>query len=861
MVVFSDDRTFIEKIRANPGIFIIILLVILLIALVVTGQVLGEYKVKRDIVPSASGVDFSYFEPVRVWGVRDGENLRIQGNLIEGSNICNTYTYENPYNQNFTPPNSRTAFRNYFTSVSRKQENSFLNDICVDVDQVRVQYVSQKCESAHNLNCIADTGEVIPSGSDEKFTYSCDYSLCTGELGSLCANFSLTTDGTTKLNEESKCLSIDKIFLPDTEKTKEEYTFLRRLNIIEFYETSGNDVVNLNNNIIVTFKNETCDPKNPSQKLKFLRYETPKGDSFSSGRQSIYTLILFRELNYYLDLIATKGSIKKCNLKNAGDDDFEEGEIRFISVPEGNGTEPSPVKTNAIIKFKENQSFVILYGGSGYETNTDYNILGSDKQIDGSSIELYNSEISNFVFKKLDDKEDLLNSTGIKWVSMPTLPIPSIGEDTFSFPGSYFFSEHGSVKSFEPIIEIPGDSNSTSTFSTFKIISGTNKNVVEVLTEDVNIGTLINMEREGYNLYFEIFKVSDVVDNDGNSNKELTINYVIQCFNFTATPNEQFAGTFLTNINPEIKEINSNFPPVLSLSTGDLINDYSVSSLKAKKPGTDDPGVTTNNFKLYCEVSSVVNDNVLLVEVEDTTDNDKLKIRAGINNLTLVNVLIEKPSSGKNPGKEITFKIESDVRSYEGKEFKLKVKDVYTINLLPNNPSPEVLLKDKSTVESIVDPFLEENEDIDFSDVYKSSPQQLVYMGDFGKPNSSEVGQISWFYNELKKIADEYGNLDVKNLMIKFFSNNKNKITYATSIDYLKSLQYVSENYSEEAGLSNVAENEKLILGKFIPYRKIFVRNTENGQVTNIIYNNKNNTQNLNYGINLKNIKNSIRPY
>ena len=105
--------SFLERIKNNSTLVIFIFLFLCITAFIITGQVVGESKSKRDIVPSGDSTDFTYFTPVKIWDNEVPETYEIEGDEIEGSITCKTYTYET-VNIGNTKPSTRSLFQDFF---------------------------------------------------------------------------------------------------------------------------------------------------------------------------------------------------------------------------------------------------------------------------------------------------------------------------------------------------------------------------------------------------------------------------------------------------------------------------------------------------------------------------------------------------------------------------------------------------------------------------------------------------------------------------------------------------------------------------------------------------------------------------
>ena len=819
----------LERIKNNSTLVIFIFLILCITAFIITGQVMGESKASRDIVPSGESVDFTYFIPVKVWENEVSKKYEIAGEEIGGSNVCKTYTYESISNNK--KPSIRSVFQDFFTSKCRVLDDNFVSSECIDTDQVRAKYVSKKCKENDNdnLDCFSYSGEIINDGEDYNYTKECkDYKPCSGYLGSLCFNYKTTGN---KLIPESKCLSIHKIFLPESKKNSNQ-NFYKNLNII--------DHVNINTNIIenniVVFRNEPCNPSDPKQKLKFLKYSNPTESTNSTSynsEENIYTQIIFRGLNFYLDVKYSELSIKSFKFKIDSEPDGKINDIMYITPgDDGESAIIEVTKTNGD-KASEGK---VLYGGSGYTTIGDKDIL----EHTGKKITIIDTDIVKeqtfFVFKDLDKNL----REGKKWIFMPKLDTSGI-----IFPESYFSISSDSVKKLEQgehLLIFPGRSRN--------LLIKTNNNLVTISNSDSE--RLISYEKIGYLIFFEIFTT------EGGE-----LLYKINCDNFRHSDN---GFEFDTNVIHEKEEtaVQRDFEKGETMKSDFEENNFYTTFLKYKDPTEDNP-VILNKIKFEAIVSET-RLSIFEFEYEPTSPDYKSLLTfdaniegetaPGKNDGKLINITIT--NAGYNRTKEkvlFTFSTPPIPDVHNGK-YQIFVKDItelYEHTFRPNKQSPFPLI-DTEIIKKITATDSEE----DLVDK-EECLQQIIYAGDFDKFWSDSVGQANWFYDELKIIKNnkKLVNDSFRDVIINFFNKDKDgDITPITKLLFLKSLQYQTRTYNYEE-LGDLEQDEELVLGKFIPYNKIDVKIEGNDKLLIA----ETDTQNLNYGVNLKNLKLSTPIY
>lgn len=406
-----------RKILWSSGLILFILLIISLIVVAYTTKE-NTIEVKRE---KKRTVNFSYFDSETIWTEEQPAEYVYEGEDLSVSKGCCIYTFESFVPLRAPLPNLKNLYDDFVINDCHKI--SQYNKNCLDADQIGAKYVTKNCdrgEESLSPYCITEENVFVKNGTGVSYTKRCVNKDCEGDVGVFSFNFGVDTK--TVINQEgfeteeiislkgtTRCISVDKIKLPKEFKnsSEENIKFLKNLGVAEF------DLEDDTNSYPVTFKNVICDPYDPRQKFKTLKYSDPFAPKYD--REGLYGKIIFRALDSYLDMdFGTSGGITSIGLSEKGNGYFTDSYYSlegtsatcFVSEIEGSGVS-GPVK-----------SVRITNPGENYKVAELLKIINSDTPEEAViEVKSVASENATFVFRKTtkDQKE------GIKWMFMPKL--------------------------------------------------------------------------------------------------------------------------------------------------------------------------------------------------------------------------------------------------------------------------------------------------------------------------------------------------------------------------------------------------------------------------------------------------------
>ena len=406
-----------RKILWSSGLILFILLIISLIVVAYTTKE-NTIEVKRE---KKRTVNFSYFDSETIWTEEQPAEYVYEGEDLSVSKGCCIYTFESFVPLRAPLPNLKNLYNDFVINDCHKI--SQYNKNCLDADQIGAKYVTKNCdrgEESLSPYCITEENVFVKNGTGVSYTKRCVNKDCEGDIGVFSFNFGVDTQ--TVKNQEgfeteeiislkgtTRCISVDKIKLPKEFKNSDEENikFLKNLGVAEF------DLEDDTNSYPVTFKNVICDPYDPRQKFKTLKYSEPFSPTYD--REGLYGKIIFRALDSYLDMdFGTSGGITSIGLCEKGNGYFTDSYYSlegtcatcFVSKIGGDGVS-GPV-----------ESVRITNPGENYKVGELLKIINPDTP-EKSVVEVKSvaSENATFVFRKTtkDQKE------GIKWMFMPKL--------------------------------------------------------------------------------------------------------------------------------------------------------------------------------------------------------------------------------------------------------------------------------------------------------------------------------------------------------------------------------------------------------------------------------------------------------
>ena len=146
----------------------------------------GKTTPKTGGRPSSSKKgDDNYFNTINPWEEPSKTSYKYKGISVNGTETCNIYTYENllsgkEYNSPLDvvskglKPNISTVFDDYVNGLNHVESSDYKLG-CLGPDQIKANFVSQKCKSKigtspSNLVCYTPTGVKVDPGNIEEFS-------------------------------------------------------------------------------------------------------------------------------------------------------------------------------------------------------------------------------------------------------------------------------------------------------------------------------------------------------------------------------------------------------------------------------------------------------------------------------------------------------------------------------------------------------------------------------------------------------------------------------------------------------------------------------------------------------------------
>ena len=383
---------------------IIIILTVMNVTNVVDVETKLERKERRDIIDV--GKFYSKIDP---WENPEGEELP----TIPGSSIFTVYTYEKGNGIQVGTPN----IKNLIEDFKLKRCHQTITGDCLDPDQILARYESRECKKDFtelNIPCYNYNGEIVSQGTSIQYMSPGELNPCQENLGSMIFNYKLNPVS-NRISSLSKALTIQGILVTQNFKNKNRdlISFYEEIGMIDKETHDGDDTI-----FYPTFTNETIDPLNPRQKLKFVRFQyDTESNRWIEDEDGLFVSIIFRGLNAYLDVeLGETGGIKSAEINE------NETGLNYIVGNNYNvlSKEDKPGGKGCIITVTETgddgnlKNFTIFEDGINYTIGEIYNVEG------GAQIEITSVYASNtkFIFKSLENNNQ---SVGIKWIFAPPL--------------------------------------------------------------------------------------------------------------------------------------------------------------------------------------------------------------------------------------------------------------------------------------------------------------------------------------------------------------------------------------------------------------------------------------------------------
>jgi hypothetical protein len=807
---------------------------------------------------------------------------------------CNIYTFESLYTSDIFKPSINNLSRSLNLDYSHIE-----NDVlCLYEDQVPGL---QKFHTCEKNNCLTTDGNNISPGISEIYFTSCETNLptCDGGFYSISLNFS-QTDNTGIINSATRCLSVQDIIVPS-----EAYNVLS-----QFYKDSGIFTVdsNLSSGVSYyncTITNDLCDTNSVRQKFRVSRY-TYDGSNMVSDDNGFFAEILFRPLNLVLSINEENNDIifrpkitndPEINWLLAPPLDLSPSKITNISRyqlskqftlqnPEllnlmanrkisqkGSGIPLSPLvpsqgleildqsyswpepetcyslgltdsdKLNLDLKWTDTWTwetiidaistinieeltykYVSLGGVKVNDNNTFYRTILTDI-FEGDEINFEQNYIVGISalgsdnvnqYSALIPTDNILIDNEVAWRRAPAF------EDVIIFPETYFTSKNVNNFPFK-LQEIPEGNFyvGSNVAPTPKVVYPVRKTGLLNLI-DYSKSTYTNNVNVDSPLSFTI-NTSDIgvggtgkfilnLDKNKDKDKVIITSYNIidpgvGCNDVTVNLSLE-NGISISGVKFSTKLEDMIYTAVPVVNTGGLILDNVVlknsgEEIASAKGVSGGFGYQTGQDIYIVQIDSF--GNILTENLDSTTLGELINNQSDYAKLNYIKVTESMLNTTPVP---------------------------FSTSVNPNN----LLINNSINTEINIKPDSYEYFKVDDNDqLFKKSPPQIIYMD-------------STTLNEAQKLLKNTTN---PSALESFFYNSSPGIYPPyTTIDYFKSLQYTSLNYSTVKDSNNLSQFEDLVLGRFIPYSSFtYVQENQNGTRGNVTLYNSNYTQLIPYGI------------
>ena len=816
-------------------------------------------------------------------------------NRIPGTNKCQLYTYENAvsegvYNSTLniatdTKPNINSVFLDYVNGL-----NHISGDFsCITPDQIEVINGFQEClkdDISDSLNiCYDNTGSIIDKGTSYSYARNCSIKEpCKGILGNISLNFS-TNDGF--LSQNVSCIGVSTINVPsDFFNSHPNLSYYRNLGIFKL------DPNVIGNSYPVTLKSSPCNSKNSLQKFLITRYnygtfqekvaktESIEKTGFFPEDTGIYTSILFRPINSYLDIDIENSNSEetKLILVELSDSDKKDDlkEIKWITFPKldiSSNRYPILQKCNFIASTENNNLYSLisqpipkdtffvssqfnltsnsggvkyLSVGSGYCSDpiTTYPVYTFKNLTPNGSLNPFN--FYNYKVLTKESNPPVQNSSGNFIIENRDPPRNFNFDETFrdgdaqinvenyanyivQFPGEYFTKNTGSVLNIS--VSTPENSNSGDP----SIYKESDAGLIDkIVVSKQPVPSDLKSTQYNTGEYTGVVPVSQT-NSSGGTTSGTSCSFKIEVLsNFDLTTQKEYANIIVSVENPginysegDILTINSsdiglaNYNnPTLNVSST-FLEIFLFKSIPMNKEGTLSADFFTASF-----TSFPTQDFSILGTFSNTGGFQPLNTQ---NDFIFEGILsrgFNFSSSSTDPNNNIFL-------------MQLTVKDQNFINFTY-----------QSSLTNFIDSNTYDTYNTGIVSIVASSVSDNTYNGDTPAPisllpvNSTQDIQFNFLGNSDMILNSSnpqliYGgentssigtctNSDLINTFINLKISNEKDLENLfslgkaggldTTLTNLKSLQYSDIKYSSSLGTCVPTTNSKIVLGKFIPY-------------------------------------------
>lgn len=374
----------------------------------------------------------NYYTPTTVWGPSSSTDYIYQNFKVPFTDSCQVYTYENLFAENEfgstldvitqTKPNINTVFDDYVNS---------LNHIgganpCISEDQIYAVNVTKKClkdNSTHN-KCYDNKGNLISQGASISYPNTCDIiKPCKGRIGSLSLNFKIEEK---KINPQTKCVGVSQIRVPPAIYNSTELN-------LGYYKEDGiiiedKTLKESDSYYPVTLINQNCNTRSARQKFLITNYkfgpETGGNNTFIPDDTGIYTSVIYKPLNSYLDMeFDNSGGIAEIKLETNGSGYQPGGKYQIIPEKSSESGSGGQVVIGVSGTNNEIGSFIISEIGKDYSRGLSCYIggngfSGTSAKVTITSVYQVNPQI---VLRKITDNTPEFQD--INWLFMPSIDL------------------------------------------------------------------------------------------------------------------------------------------------------------------------------------------------------------------------------------------------------------------------------------------------------------------------------------------------------------------------------------------------------------------------------------------------------
>ena len=442
----STKENKIDNVVRKTSKYTLIILVIIVIAILLTRIIKKLVNENNNKIIKKSGVKSvdSYYTPVPSWGTSTAADYYYpekNGFPVLGTKGCQVYTYENIYAENEfgsvldvvsdSKPNVNTVFEDYVNGLNHTGGLIGLKLGCLTQDQIYAQNITRKCNSSNSKYtvCYDSRGSVTASGASVSFPVECsseELPICAGRLGSISLNFEIEDK---KINQQTRCLGVSTIKVPSKLFKDSRLDYYKEDGIIE-----EDDSLKGKNYYPVTLVSDICNTRSSKQKFLITNYRfgvtqetggdtSTTGNTFSVDNEGIYTSIIYKPLNAYLDMeFSNTGGIASLEIgvSGTGYSNGEQDITLFGSHPNAKGGRVTVVTegSNGAVG-----SLIISELGEGYQQGVSGFVNGTTGKKAIFVITSVYKTNPQFVLRPLPNSNP--NFVDIKWLYFPSLDLSS----------------------------------------------------------------------------------------------------------------------------------------------------------------------------------------------------------------------------------------------------------------------------------------------------------------------------------------------------------------------------------------------------------------------------------------------------